>query len=76
LQGKLRMAETVEQLKEEIIDRYVALSDDEKDIIGGMVGTQEMRVLGKVLGPELRGIANFNDLKVVGKPKKRGLATR
>jgi hypothetical protein len=41
-----------------------------------MVGTQEMRVLGKVLGPELRGIANFKDLKVVGKPKKRGLATR
>ena len=70
------MAETVEELKQEIVDRYVALSKDEKDIIGSMVGTQEMRVLGKVLGPELRGIANIKDLKVVGKPKKRGLATR
>ena len=70
------MAETVEELKQEIADRYMELSNEEKDIIGGMVGTQEMRVLGKVLGPELRGIANFNDLKVVGKPKKRGLATR
>jgi len=70
------MAETVEELKQEIVDRYVALSNDEKDVIGSMVGTQEMRVLGKVLGPELRGIANFKDLKVVGKPKKRGLATR
>ena len=70
------MAETVEELKQEIVDRYVALSNDEKDVIGSMVGTQEMRVLGKVLGPELRGIANIKDLKVVGKPKKRGLATR
>jgi len=70
------MAETVEELKQEIVDRYVALSNDENDVIGSMVGTQEMRVLGKVLGPELRGIANLKDLKVVGKPKKRGLATR
>jgi len=70
------MAETVEELKQEIVDRYVALSDEEKDVIGSMVGTQELRVLGKLLGPELRGIANLKDLKVVGKPKKRGLGTR
>ena len=70
------MAETVEELKQEIADRYNKLSNDEKDIIGSMVGTQELRVLGKVLGPEISNIADLNALKVTGKPKKRGLGTR
>ena len=70
------MAETVEELKQEIADRYNNLSNDEKNIIGSMVGTQELRVLGKVLGPEISNIADLNAIKVTGKPKKRGLGTR
>lgn len=70
------MAETVEELKQEMVDRFIALSDDEKDIIGSMVGTQELRVLGKVLGPEISRIANLGDIKSIAKPKKRGLGTR
>ena len=50
------MAETVEELKQEMADRYSNLSNDEKDIIGSMVGTEELRVLGKVLGPEISRI--------------------
>jgi len=70
------MAETVEELKQEIVDRYADMSNEEKDIIGSMVGTQEFRVLGKLLGPELSRMVDFNAIKVVGKPKKRGLGTR
>jgi len=70
------MAETVDQLKQEIIDRYAKLSDEEKLVIESMVGTQELRVLGKVLGPELSGIANFAAMKPAPKPRKRGLGTR
>lgn len=70
------MAETVEELKVEIVDRYAALSDDEKNVISGMIGTQELRVIGKILGPEISNIANLSQLKTVAKPKKRGLATR
>jgi hypothetical protein len=70
------MAETVDELKQEIVERYAQLSDDEKDVISSMVGTQELRVLGKVLGPELSRIANFSAMQPVSKPRKRGLATR
>jgi hypothetical protein len=70
------MAETVEELKQEMVDRYAALSNDEKDVIGSMVGTQELRVLGKVLGPEISNIANLSALKTTAKPRKRGLGTR
>jgi len=70
------MAETVEELKQEMIDRYDALSNDEKDVIGSMVGTQELRVLGKVLGPEISNVANLSALKTTVKPRKRGLGTR
>jgi hypothetical protein len=70
------MAETVDELKQDIIDRFVALSDDDKDTLTSMIGTQEFRVLGKVLGPELSGIANFSSITPGVKPKRRGLATR
>ena len=70
------MAETVDELKMDIVERYAALSDEEKDVISSMVGTQELRVIGKVLGPEIAGIANFGAMKPTPKPKKRGLATR
>lgn len=70
------MAETVDQLKQEIVDRYAELSNEEKAVIESMAGTQELRVLGKVLGPELSGIANFAAMKPAPKPRKRGLGTR
>jgi|TARA_B100001939_G_scaffold179567_1_gene154858 hypothetical protein len=70
------MAETVDELKQDIVDRFAALSDDDKDTLVSMIGTQEFRVLGKVLGPELSGIANFSAMEPAVKPKKRGLATR
>lgn len=41
-----------------------------------MVGTQELRVLGKVLGPEISNVANLSALKTTVKPRKRGLGTR
>ena len=70
------MAETVDELKQDIIDRFTTLSDDDKDTLTSMIGTQEFRVLGKILGPELSGIDNFTAMKPAVKPKKRGLATR
>lgn len=70
------MAETVEELKQDIIDRFAALSDNDKDTLTGMIGTQEFRVLGKVLGPELSSVANFSSIKAAPKSKRRGLATR
>ena len=70
------MAETVEELKQEMIDRYNNLSNDEKDIRGSMVrasGTEELRVLGKVLGPEISRIADLSAIKTTTRPRKRGL---
>jgi len=70
------MAETIEELKQDIIDRFAALSDEDKDTLTSMVGTQEFRILGKVLGPEISRIANLADINPAAKPRKRGLATR
>jgi len=70
------MAETVEELKQEIVDRFAALSDEDKDTLTSMIGTQEFRILGKVLGPEISRIANLSGIKPASKPRKRGLATR
>lgn len=70
------MAETVEELKQEIVDRFAALSDEDKDTLTSMIGTQEFRILGKVLGPEISRIANLSGIKPAVKPRKRGLATR
>ena len=70
------MAETVEELKQEIVDRFAALSDEDKDMLTSMIGTQEFRILGKVLGPEISRIANLSGIKPAAKPRKRGLATR
>ena len=55
------MAETVEELKQDIIDRFAALSDEDKDTLTSMIGTQEFRILGKVLRPEISRISNLAD---------------
>ena len=56
--------------------RYNKLSDDEKDIIRAMRGTQQGLVLSKVLGSEM-ALANLGVKRTpTAKPKRRGLATR
>jgi len=64
----------MEEFFNQIRERYLALSDEEKDIIRGMVGTAEGRVLSKILGPEL--MAQINLRSPSGATQRRGLATR
>lgn len=65
----------MEEFFNQIRDRYLSLSDEEKDIIRGMTGTEEGRILAKVLGPELMSQIR---LRKPSAPvtKKRGLAAR
>ena len=70
------MAETVEQLQAEIAERYAALSEDDRITLRGLIGSEELRVLGKVLGPEISRIADLSAIKTTARPKKRGLGTR
>ena len=56
--------------------RYNKLSEDEKDVVRAMRGTQQGLILSKILGNELA----LADLGVkstpTAMPKRRGLATR
>ena len=56
--------------------RYNKLSEDEKDMLRAMRGTQQGLVLSKVLGNEL-ALADLGIKRTpTAKPKRRGLATR
>jgi hypothetical protein len=56
--------------------RYNKLSEDEKDIVRAMRGTQQGLVLSKVLGNEL-ALADLGVKRTpTAQPKKRGLGTR
>jgi hypothetical protein len=56
--------------------RYNKLSEDEKDMLRAMRGTQQGLVLSKVLGNEL-ALADMGRKKTpTAAPKRRGLATR
>ena len=56
--------------------RYNKLSEDEKDMIRAMRGTQEGLILSKVLGNEM-ALANLGTKRApTAKPKRRGLGTR
>ena len=56
--------------------RYNKLSEDEKDTVRAMRGTQQGLVLSKVLGNEL-ALADLGIKRTpTAKPKRRGLATR
>ena len=56
--------------------RYNQLSEDEKDVIRAMRGTQQGLVLSKVLGNEM-ALADLGvKRKPTAAPKRRGLATR
>jgi hypothetical protein len=59
----------------EISDRFESLSDDEKDIIRGMVGTPEYNVLSKVFGYGFMRQIVLDKPNTIAK-KKRGLGTR
>ena len=56
-----------------IRERYMSLSEEEKDDIRRLMGTQEGRVLAKLLGPDLMQQIR---LKPLGASRKRGLAAR
>tara|TARA_X000001316_G_C908059_1_gene24169 strand:+ start:314 stop:532 length:219 start_codon:yes stop_codon:yes gene_type:complete len=56
--------------------RYNTLSEDEKDMLRAMRGTQQGLVLSKVLGNELALADLGKKRKPTATPKKRGLATR
>jgi|TARA_R100001460_G_scaffold11870_1_gene27521 hypothetical protein len=70
------MAETVEQLQTEIAERYTALSEDDMITLRGLIGTEELRVLGRVLGPQIANIIDVGNIKPAPRTKKRGLGTR
>tara|TARA_E500000318_G_C3523408_1_gene197355 strand:+ start:319 stop:537 length:219 start_codon:yes stop_codon:yes gene_type:complete len=56
--------------------RYNTLSEDEKDMLRAMRGTQQGLVLSKVLGNEL-ALADLGIKRTpTATPKRRGLATR
>lgn len=67
--------EVIMQLQSEIRERFMALSEDEKDIIRQNKGTALSRVLRKVLGDELLSGLNVADSRNLTTPR-RGLATR
>ena len=56
--------------------RYNNLSDDEKDVIRAMRGTQQGLVLSKILGADMALADLGRKSKMVPKPKRRGLGTR
>ena len=50
----------MEELIKVFGERYASLTDDEKEIVRGLQGTAEGRVLAKILGPRYYG---FNKIK-------------
>tara|TARA_R110000796_G_scaffold153239_2_gene269739 strand:- start:10 stop:204 length:195 start_codon:yes stop_codon:yes gene_type:complete len=64
----------MEEFFQQIRERFTSLKDEEKDIIRGLVGTAEGRVLSKILGPEL--MSQINLRAPTGAKTKRGLGTR
>ncbi len=67
---------TYQQYLGEVSTRYRELSDDEKDTVRAMRGTQQGLVLSKILGNEL-ALADLGVKRTpTAMPKKRGLATR
>jgi|TARA_B100000085_G_C18280273_1_gene405922 hypothetical protein len=65
------MEEFFNQLKE----RYLALSEEEKDVIRSLMGTEQGRVLLKILGPEIASQINLRR-PAQPAPQRRGLGMR
>tara|TARA_R110000744_G_C19226861_1_gene547707 strand:- start:82 stop:279 length:198 start_codon:yes stop_codon:yes gene_type:complete len=65
----------MEEYLEIIRQRFRNLNEDEKNTIRKLVGTEELRVLRKILGEELFGDITFKKPTRI-KTKRRGLGTR
>lgn len=71
------MAEkTYNEFMGEVTNRYNNLSNDEKDVLRSIRGTQQGNILSKVLGTDFAMAQLGPKSKAVVTPKKRGLATR
>ena len=49
----------MEEFFNQLRERYLALPEEEKDVIRSLMGTEQGRVLGKILGPEVAGQINL-----------------
>jgi len=65
----------MEEFFNQLRERYLALPEEEKDVIRSLMGTEQGRVLGKILGPEIAGQINLRRPEQVV-PQRRGLGTR
>ena len=70
------MANTVEELQTEIASRYASLTDEERDTLRALIGTPELRVLGKVLGPQIANVIDVGRMRPAPRVQRRGLASR
>ena len=65
----------MEEFFNQLRERYLALPEEEKDVIRSLMGTEQGRVLGKILGPEISSQINLRRPEQVV-PQRRGLGTR
>ncbi len=65
----------MEEFFNQLRERYLALPEEEKDVIRSLMGTEQGRVLAKILGPEVAGQIN---LRRPAEPvqQRRGLGMR
>ena len=65
----------MEEFFNQLRERYLALPEEEKDVIRSLMGTEQGRVLAKILGPEVAGQIN---LRRLAEPvqQRRGLGMR
>lgn len=71
------MAEkTYKEYLSQVSTRYNNLSDDEKDVVRSMRGTQHGLVLGKILGADMALADLGRKTQETPKLKRRGLGTR
>lgn len=61
----------------EVAGRFNELSEEERDVLRSLRGTQEGLVMAKVLGPDMASVDLGRTSKpVAAKPKRRGLGLR
>ena len=65
----------MEEFFNQLRERYLALPEEEKDIIRSLMGTEQGRVLAKILDPEVAGQINLRR-PAEPAPQRRGLGMR
>ena len=65
----------MEEFFNQLRERYLALPEEEKDVIRSLMGTEQGRVLAKILGPEVAGQINLRRTAQPA-PQRRGLGMR